>query len=627
MRGVDKARMTMRVTAAICSAIALYACGSANNAQATLYGPTYTVAAASSITPSTACSRTSGNAPLAVYFSAFGTVSTLTSPASNSDAGFHQIKYTWNFGDSTSTGTGTWANGSSNNTNSMNAHVGPEAAHVYGSAGTYTVQLTAYDGTNTSTTNACVITVSAWPSDTTTTCVAALTTPVAGVDGCPSGAAVAQQSNINTIASTYLGDNKRVLLKHDDTFTGTAGGPVLTCNHCEVNMYGTGAKPISSVQFQYSAGATPTDDMRVANVDFENLTSTTIPAINIYSNSTYVQDVLIYNSTYHTCASDTMDSNVSTTGPNTGIFIVGNTFSGCGGVGSEGIHALGQNIAIIGNSETTNSTAQHPIRLQYGYHVTINNNSIIGGGSTKEMIAFRTMANSVTGTGSAWIDGHTGNFSHYADISDNNFDLTSGYAFVVLGGGQDATAHDYDVIVERNFGKYESGTTANNGWDVQCGEHVSVRNNVINMSFNAGQTGSALNITLDTNCAATDTVDIYNNTFYRGNDTTGFTGTITAGTGTTNVVIDNNLAYYPFSAGGSWVSCGTGCTAATNTGNVGTLTTSPSFSNGSTTFSLLSDFKPTAASYPIGAGTTVSVWADAVGAAEPSPRDIGAVNH
>ncbi|MEQ1836797.1 MAG: PKD domain-containing protein, partial [Candidatus Nitrotoga sp.] len=162
------------------------------------------------ITLSLLPSRTSGVAPLSVFFDTSGT----TDPSMTSRP-FHDLEYTWNFGDTTA---GTWANGTQPGVSSKNTATGPVAAHVFEIPGTYTVTVTAYDGINTATTNK-TITVQD-PNTvfvgTNTICVAQLTTPVAGVNGCPSGALTVMQSSFPAAVNTYALTGKRVLFKRGD---------------------------------------------------------------------------------------------------------------------------------------------------------------------------------------------------------------------------------------------------------------------------------------------------------------------------------------------------------------------------------------------------------------------------
>ena len=85
-------------------------------------------------------SRTSGVAPLAVFIDATGTTSPVTTRP------FHDVLYQWDFGDA---GSGSWTNTPNMPNLSRNSASGPLAAHVFETPGTYTVALTALDGTNT----------------------------------------------------------------------------------------------------------------------------------------------------------------------------------------------------------------------------------------------------------------------------------------------------------------------------------------------------------------------------------------------------------------------------------------------------------------------------------------------
>ena len=94
-------------------------------------------------------SRTSGVAPLSVFFDATTTIDGTLRP-------FHDLEYRWDFGD---TSAGTWANGAQPNVNSKNYATGPVASHVFETPGTYYVTLTALDGTNVATTPLHYITI------------------------------------------------------------------------------------------------------------------------------------------------------------------------------------------------------------------------------------------------------------------------------------------------------------------------------------------------------------------------------------------------------------------------------------------------------------------------------------
>ncbi|HUW84930.1 MAG TPA: PKD domain-containing protein, partial [Phycisphaerae bacterium] len=83
----------------------------------------------------TTASRTSGIAPLAVFFDAVDPASGVIQPA---DGDYASLGYAWDFGDPDA---GTW----STNGNSRNTAMGYVAAHVYEQPGTYTATLTVTD--------------------------------------------------------------------------------------------------------------------------------------------------------------------------------------------------------------------------------------------------------------------------------------------------------------------------------------------------------------------------------------------------------------------------------------------------------------------------------------------------
>jgi len=180
------------------------------------------------ITISLSASRTDGTAPCGVYFDASGTTADgVTYP-------FHELLYLWNFGDS---GAGNWTNGA-NTSQSKNFATGPVAAHLYETAGTYTVTLVVWDGT-TSATQTETITVTA--ADVTfsgaNTTYVYNDTPGTGY---PVGATPLQSSDIDTaIAAAITGNGKRILFKGGDTFTSSAMSTI-TNNTVMFGAYGTG---------------------------------------------------------------------------------------------------------------------------------------------------------------------------------------------------------------------------------------------------------------------------------------------------------------------------------------------------------------------------------------------------
>src|SRR5688572_27680649 len=159
---------------------------------------TTAITAAGAVNPSFVPSRTSGVAPLAVFFDATGTTADgVTNP-------FHTLGYQWNFGDAAAT----WATTGA----PKNLATGPVAAHVFDNPGTYTVSLTVTNGVDSHTVTA-TITVSnpnTVFSGANTICVSATALPVPGAGGCPSLATVKLSGDWATIVNTYAAPGKRV---------------------------------------------------------------------------------------------------------------------------------------------------------------------------------------------------------------------------------------------------------------------------------------------------------------------------------------------------------------------------------------------------------------------------------
>lgn len=197
--------------------------------------PALAQAAAPSI--SVAASRTSCTAPCYIHFDATGTTDADTTKP------FHDLLYQWSFGD---TSAGNWGNGA-NTSLPKNGAFGPVAAHLYETAGTFTVTLQVGDGTNTVKNSSITITVASANTtfSATTVCIAASTLPVAGSGGCPSGAAVATNSDFAAECATQLAaGKKRLLWKRGDTFTYSTFCGINTASSVGLmGVYGTGAKP------------------------------------------------------------------------------------------------------------------------------------------------------------------------------------------------------------------------------------------------------------------------------------------------------------------------------------------------------------------------------------------------
>ncbi len=215
--------------------------------------------------PSALESRSSGVAPLSVFFDATATTSALTTTP------FHKLQYTWNFGDTTGTlvsgtgGTFGWNTGASSGVAASctstsdtpgcrNYATGGIAGHVYEGSGPFTPSVSIFDGKNTVTLILPTINVTSPDAAfaTNTICVAANAPPVAGVGNCPTGAHVMQQSDFYTAMITAISTNgcgtgvicKRILFNKGDSFTQSTAYNLYTNGPGLIGSYGTGANPV-----------------------------------------------------------------------------------------------------------------------------------------------------------------------------------------------------------------------------------------------------------------------------------------------------------------------------------------------------------------------------------------------
>jgi len=582
--------------------------------------------------------------PCAVFFDASAT----TAPSVTS-LPFHEIQYSWTFGDAVAgaagscgtavtAGQGYWSCGGNAGANSKNAATGPVAGHVFESAGSYTVTATIYDGTHTVTQSIPVV-VTAWPADTTTVCVANGSAPVAGSDGCPTGAAVHGSVTTWAGALAYAVQNARVLLKHDDTFTVGTTQTITAAGPGMVGMYGSGAKPviqatadsIKMLQFG-TAGAANIADWRVVDLDFEGNTHTGVDAVEPIGGINQLTELrLVANAVYRAFSFN--DSNLS--GPATifdQIATVDSVTSNMNG-GSAGSSALVQvqRYMLMGNSFDQAGGGEHTVRLQYGNYATLNNNTLQGAPANKHALTIRARSTTESVGNNAACVASPNCQTQYIEVSDNKF-IAASASYAVFYGPQDSTNAErvVNVITERNW--FTAGTSQQYAL-VDQGQYQTIRNNVFDTSTSQANNAMLANSNAAYNPAAWGNhYYFYNNTIYSSANPCGNCRGVDIDVNTQNVLVANTLVYWPHFTATAVVTCGqsstlTTCTAngLTTATNTGTTTTDPKFTS-------VSPFTPanakiTAGSYAIGGGTSEPVWSDLLLTSEPSPRDMGAVSH
>jgi Calx-beta domain len=569
--------------------------------------------------------RTTGISPFLMFFDATGT--TDTSIAANTTA-FQNVTYTWNFGDTGTSGTSTWAYGSNPGKNSKNTATGGIAAHLYVTSGTdtaYKATVTATDGTNTAT---CSVPVTAYnPSGangfagTKTTCVAASSAPVAGSGDCPAGAAVLKTSSFTSATgSSYVGAGKRVLFHCGDTFTGSAS--TVSGAKWSIGAYGgcegtQTSRPI--IKGSLGINMQATGDGRVADLDFESVgSSAAVYSDNNYDYVTY--QITMYNLLSHgndesyymaQCAQCGYIQLVQTgMGSNQGTYInfAENNQS------QWGTNSLYNNIdyqAVLGNSFSgvgapNNGSGIETVRVSACRMCVFANNTIE---NANDVGAVLKLHNGNTKNSSpTW----TGVYTELIEISDNLFSGTSG-ADLVETAPQNSNYDERlrNIVVERNI--FQGSDTGGGRQILVSAVNETLRDNVFNQSVAGG--GQGIQVARRGIEPVPQFVQIYNNTCDEGT-CAAFSGSNFTAPGI-NSWAENNLCYL-----GSCISnSGTGNTV----GNNSTSTSSnPGFTNASGSLKIISDFKPTE-SYT--GATTVPVRYDALGAAWSPTWNLGAVHH
>jgi diadenosine tetraphosphatase ApaH/serine/threonine PP2A family protein phosphatase len=275
---------------------------------------------------------------------------------------FHELDYSWNFGDDD---TATWTYGSNPGVNKKNRAYGPESAHVFETPGTFTVTLSVYDGTDTATTTQEIIVTD---PDTVfagnTFCINA-----SGTDhtGCPlipgtyadSAACITAgkcltQASFSTAITTYATAGRRVLFKKGDSFSNDAANIHFVGTLGLISSYGTGAKPIvvnavNSDIFDFTADVS---DWRLMNLDFD-LNMGNISRFMSMTGSLNVNKLLIMNNDVH----DGFGGFTQTGGGVSAfdqIAFIGNTFTNLTtypdelGVNGTAVYAYGARMSYMG---------------------------------------------------------------------------------------------------------------------------------------------------------------------------------------------------------------------------------------------------------------------------------------
>ena len=567
------------------------------------------VAPAYAITPVITAHRSTGVAPLAVTFDALST----TAPALTS-LPFGEIYYAWTFGDPA--GGASWAYGTRPGVNLKNEAIGPVAAHVFETHGSYTVTCWAFylDSGGTLHTGSSTTAITVTDPDTVfasnTIYISQSGVPVPGVDGVPMGANVQQVttwSTIATLAQTY----KRILLRRGDTWVSTVrvgldqvsrAGPGI------IGAYGSGNKPLMQMNSDQGAFYFGSNCPEWRIMDLE------VDAINLDSRlfsrviSGPAQETLFLRCELKR-ARDIV--NVDS--------VVGLTFADCvlgpnANFGTEygyGIYsASNTRLTILGTHITqSGGPGAHVCRVQGTVLGVFSNNTM---DPRDNAVCTFTMRGWLPYTGTEWSENNVATHNYFAGAAN------TGTTWNAAPMNNESAERLRNFLGEGNFVHTPSSNPA--GFSVANG--LFIRNNIFvtgvndNVQFYGNNTAGS---------PYPSQAQVYNNTYYCYG--TGSFGSCYSFSGTvTGCDMKNNIAYRP-NVSSSTFTNGTGAngTFSNNSSNAQALGTRPwaAVSPGTTPASA-ADYTPSG-SYAVDGGTWVPVYKNYFNAVNTLPRQIGAI--
>lgn len=593
-------------------------------------------AAYAQVQVSATASRTSGVAPLMVFFDASGTT------ASSTTRPFHDLEYRWNFGDASAP---MWTRGARAGASSKNVATGPLSGHVYEAPGTYTATVTVLDG-STSTSRQITITV-ADPntvfSGTKTVC---FSTGARGFSGCPSGAQQVRISDFASAINSYKGAGKRLLFRRGETFTSANTGIVNVDGPGIVGSFGPTTDPLPILQrsgsgtaIQLSSGTTPNiHDWRVMELNLVGANGGQsygvgmgggINQVTVLHLATQQQRIGVildyavldwYNKSSTTAGHRIWDQFAlvdSTISAVTHSTLVANKGYGTYVAADRAFYAGN----YIDNGGTSASDVAHVARFPYLGKSVVSNNTLMRPGPGDHVVKLHAP---VWGGGSSASRGVGGGYSRWVVLSDNKI-VGASNPWLVAIGPQNAQNDERvkDVVSERNW------TVAGPGYQIGAivfASDYTSRNDIFDSSAGSNwQTG--IEVGRRGVEPAPTNIRIYNDVFYSAKIlSSGQFAPINLESTARSVAAWNNVAYAPRATNPLMVknACGACLTQSNNS--------TPSQIMLNLPFSVATPTSPTqfkAAGYPVGAGRTVPSWTDffLTNLSTVTRRDMGAVFH
>jgi hypothetical protein len=531
--------------------------------------------------------RTSGVAPLSVYFETRGTT------AVNVQKPFHELAYCWNFGDANS---GTFAQSGK----SKNRAYGPSAAHVFETPGTYTVTVNARDAQGQVASKAIQVTVLD-PANVYTASNTVCLSAAGNFSGCPSGAKQVTGSSISTLTSEIDSGKRRVLLNRGETYSG--GMTIDQTGPGIIGAYGSGAAPLISTTgyaFYFSDQDLATvnnpnepypTDWRISDIDVDGQTGANSGGVYIggLTKNVLLLRVRVKNAGFAfgsgTSIIDWWNNNGNPGHDVIDGFMIQDSDARdlAGGQGHNLLGISGHRFAMLGTTVTNSSGGEHVMRAFWLDRAVISNNYLGNAPQPRHVLKLHAPGFNSGGVGN-------GKYSEQIIISDNTFDGAGGTQWTVAIGPTNDQQDERlrDVIVERNF--FPRGTVDQYALSLSGSDHT-VRDNVLSR----GAFSDCISIFARGVEPAPTRINVTHNTCYGTSKTT-----MVSGGGFTSVVGANNLNVS--------VTPSAGVSSATLTNNVNSTSAGTTFVSSAPVS--VTDFRPGSGSAAIGAGSAAytSAW-------------------
>jgi len=477
------------------------------------------------INASLSASRTSCVAPCAVFFDATATNASTTSRP------FHELDYSWDFGDSSS---GVWTLSGKN----KNSAKGPMGAHVFETPGIYTITLNVKDLAGNTASKQVSVTITdpnVAFTEANTFCFAKDNLNWAG---CPTTIAtnriVSNDASLVSNLNSRFAANRRLMLRRGDSWNVGAQIFINVNGPGILGAFGSGNKPQISTSQDGLAGLifAEGDDWRITDLylvgpSSSSGTYTELGIVSDGDNNLILRNNITRfywlgfttNLPYYTA------SGAILVPPSDGTaWIENNVYD----VGIYTGYPAGNRMSIIGNNLGP-ARYSHVLRMWQANKVLIENNFIADpstdNGNGRHALKFLSV---------------NGSYTQYALISDNVF---RGSAEVVHLTPENTISDErlMDIIFERN--KIVTGTNAftpTTNFLIVSGRNITIRNNIFEATKDFFRA-----IKIETTCPCVPPsadVSVYDNTFYTSSLVNGFYG-VQVGGDATNTVIRNNLGY------------------------------------------------------------------------------------